>query len=80
MFLSAQFTLPITENMSDFTFNLRPAAPHGLDILSAERGGSSVDVEQLAQHFHHRGGFRERQRRVLAVIEKHPLFSKNPIY
>ena len=62
--------------MSDFTHNLKPAGPQGSDILAAERARSDVNVPQLAHHLLHRDDFLARQKRVLAVLEKNPLFSK----
>ena len=62
--------------MSDFTFNLKPAGCQGPGILAAERSRSDVCVAQLAHHLLHRGDFLARQERVLAVVEKNPLFSK----
>lgn len=62
--------------MSDFTRELKPAGPQGPDILAAERARSDVNTPQLAHHLLHRDGFLDRQERVLAVVEKNPLFSK----
>src|SRR5882757_483738 len=62
--------------MTDFTSSLMPAGPQGPDILAAERAGSDVNVEQLANHLLHRGEFRARQKKILAVLESNPLFSK----
>lgn len=62
--------------MSDFTISLKPPEPQGPDILRAERARSQVNVPQLAHHLLHRDDFLARQQRVLAVVEKNPLFSK----
>ncbi len=62
--------------MSDFTVKLKPSEPQGPDILRAERARSHVNVSQLAHHLLHRDDFLARQERVLAVVEKNPLFSK----
>lgn len=62
--------------MSDFSADLRPADPQGPDILARERGGSNINVSQLAQHLFQRDGFLERQEKILRVIENRPYFSK----
>lgn len=62
--------------MTDFTIKLEPAEPQGRDILARERARSDVNVQQLAHHLLHRDGFLTRQERVLAIVEKNPLFSK----
>ena len=62
--------------MSDFTVNLKPSGPPGPDTLTAERARSRVNVPQLAHHLLQRDDFLARQARVLAVVEKVPLFSK----
>ncbi|OJJ55459.1 hypothetical protein ASPSYDRAFT_158588 [Aspergillus sydowii CBS 593.65] len=62
--------------MSDFSADLRPADPQGPDILARERGGSNINVSQLAQHLFQRDGFLERQEKILMVIENRPYFSK----
>jgi acyl-CoA oxidase len=62
--------------MSDFTASLKPAEPQGPALLAAERGLSTIDDEKLANHLFHRGNFLEKQKVVLAVLEKRPIFSK----
>ncbi|KAK5074473.1 hypothetical protein LTR70_005400 [Exophiala xenobiotica] len=62
--------------MSDFVLKLKPAEPQGPDILAAERARSQVNVPQLAHHLLQRNGFLDRQKKVLAVLKKNPLFSK----
>jgi acyl-CoA oxidase len=62
--------------MPDFTRKLEPAGPQGPDILAAERAQSDVNIPQLAHHLLHRDDFLARQERVLAIVEKNPLFSK----
>lgn len=62
--------------LSDFTIKLKPAEPQGRDILATERARSNVNVQQLAHHLLHRDRFLARQERVLAIVEKNPLFSK----
>lgn len=62
--------------MSDFSADLRPADPQGPDILARERGGSNINVSQLAQHLFQRDGFLERQEKILRAIENRPYFSK----
>jgi acyl-CoA oxidase len=62
--------------MSDFSAELKPAEPQGPALLNAERGQSSIDVEQLANHLLSRGDFLQRQNKVLPILEKRPIFSK----
>lgn len=62
--------------MSDFSGELKPADPQGPVVLSKERNRSSIDVERLAHHLLHRGGFLERQRKILSIISNRALFSK----
>jgi len=65
--------------MPDFTDRLRPAEPTGPDTLAKERAGSSLPVDQLAQHLldGDGSGFLERQARVLEVLRREKLFSKD---
>ncbi|KAH9826779.1 Peroxisomal acyl-coenzyme A oxidase 1 [Teratosphaeria destructans] len=63
--------------MPDFTDNLKPAAPHGSDILATERSQSDVPVDELSRHLLCRNDFLHRQDRVLKVLEKDPLFNKS---
>jgi acyl-CoA oxidase len=62
--------------MSDFSDELKPADPQGPDLLSMERSRSDINVEALAHHLMHRGGHLERQKKILPVLEKRPIFSK----
>ncbi|KAK5056228.1 hypothetical protein LTR84_012781 [Exophiala bonariae] len=62
--------------MADFIIKLKPAEPQGRKILETERARSDLNVNQLAHHLLHRDNFLDRQERVLAIIEKNPLFSK----
>lgn len=62
--------------MSDFSDELRPAEPQGPAILLQERSKSNINVDQLAQHLLHRGEHLTRQKKILSVIEKRPIFSK----
>ncbi|OJJ05933.1 hypothetical protein ASPVEDRAFT_308436 [Aspergillus versicolor CBS 583.65] len=62
--------------MSDFSADLCPADPQGPDILARERGGSNINVSQLAQHLFQRDGLLERQKKILKIIENRPYFSK----
>jgi acyl-CoA oxidase len=61
---------------SDFSVNLQPAEPSGPSILAQERAGSNVNVEQLAKHLLSRDDFLERQKRIVAILEKIPYFCK----
>jgi acyl-CoA oxidase len=62
--------------MSDFTDQLKPARD-GTAALEAERDGSAINVTELARHLLARDGFLERQERVLKVLSKQKLFSKD---
>lgn len=62
--------------MSDFSDELKPAEPQAPAILEQERSRSNLSVDQLAQHLLSRGGFLERQGKILQVIENRPIFSK----
>lgn len=62
--------------MSDFSDELKPADPQGPDILTQERMRSDINVEQLAQHLFHRGDFLQRQKKILNIVEKVKVFSK----
>jgi acyl-CoA oxidase len=64
---------------ADFTDRLRPAEPTGPDTLATERVGSSLPVEQLAQHLldSDGSGFLQRQERVLQVLRREKVFSKD---
>jgi len=61
--------------MPDFTDNLKPAYD-GAAIIAAERARSSIDVDELSRHLLSRNGFLERQARIVTILEKEPLFSK----
>lgn len=61
--------------MADFTDNLKPLYD-GTATLQTERDGSHIDVDQLAHYLLGRDGFLERQNKVLAVLSKEKLFSK----
>jgi acyl-CoA oxidase len=62
--------------MSDFSDKLQPLQPSGTEILSHERASSDIDIDQLANHLLHRNDFLDRQRRILAELERHTVFSK----
>jgi len=62
--------------MADFTDHLKPAHD-GTATLQAERDGSGIDVHQLAQHLLGRDDFLKRQEKVLRVLSKEKLFSKD---
>lgn len=62
--------------MPDFSDNLKPASPTGPEILSKERGQSDVPIDELSQHLLSRNDFLSRQKRVLPIVEKDPLFKK----
>lgn len=60
-----------------FPDNLRPREPSGPSLLAKERSGSDISVAQLGRHISADTGFLERQARVLAVLEKEPVFDKS---
>ncbi|KAK3719470.1 hypothetical protein LTR37_004328 [Vermiconidia calcicola] len=62
--------------MRDFTDDLKPASPHGTTILTNERSQSDVPEDELAEHLLSRNDFLGRQKRILRVLEKDPLFEK----
>jgi hypothetical protein len=62
--------------MADFTDHLKPAHD-GTAALKAERDGSAIGVSQLARHLLGRDGFLERQEKVLKVLSKEKVFSKD---
>lgn len=61
--------------MPDFTDSLRPAES-SIELRNKERARSDIDVKQLAEHLLSRDGFLERQKRMLAIVEVQPVFSK----
>ena len=61
--------------MPDFTDNLKPAQD-GTAILTKERSQSDVPEEELSKHLLSRNGFLDRQKRILRVLGKDPLFNK----
>lgn len=62
--------------MPDFSDDLRPSQPDGPSILAHERSQSNLSVQELGQHLLSSDGFLERQSRILSIIEKDPMFSK----
>jgi acyl-CoA oxidase len=62
--------------MADFTAELKPASPGGPETLVQERAQSNINVDQLAQHLLFRDDFLARQKKVLAELEKYPVYSK----
>ncbi|PVH87408.1 acyl-CoA oxidase [Cadophora sp. DSE1049] len=63
--------------MSDFTKYLKPAGPTGPDTLAKERQQSLISTDALAQHLFAGDEFVERQQRILKILEKEKLFSKD---
>ncbi|OAG37860.1 hypothetical protein AYO21_07966 [Fonsecaea monophora] len=61
--------------MADFTQRLKPADPQCTQILADERARSSIDTEQLARHLL-ADEFLERQKRILRILAREPVFSK----
>ncbi|KAI8682254.1 Acyl-coenzyme A oxidase [Fusarium keratoplasticum] len=59
----------------DWADRLKPASPDGPKSLAAERAGSTVDVDALANHILG-AEYLERQERVLAILQKDKIFSK----
>ncbi|KAJ5439609.1 uncharacterized protein N7458_010607 [Penicillium daleae] len=62
--------------MPDFTDKLRPTQPDGPTTLARERGQSNLSVHELSKHLFSADGFLERQARILPIVQKEPLFSK----
>lgn len=62
--------------MPDFTDKLRPSQPDGPTTLARERGQSNINVDELSQHLLAADGFLDRQARILPLLQREPLFSK----
>ncbi|KAF1993754.1 acyl-CoA oxidase [Amniculicola lignicola CBS 123094] len=62
--------------MSDFTSSLKPRYD-GPATLAAERNGSSINIPELSKHLLSRDGFLSRQEKVLQVLKRDRLFSKD---
>jgi acyl-CoA oxidase len=62
--------------MADFTDKLQPADPQAPSILARERASSCIDVDQLAKHLLWRNDFLGRQKEILPILERVPIFSK----
>ncbi|OAR02537.1 hypothetical protein LLEC1_02439 [Akanthomyces lecanii] len=60
-----------------FPDHLKPKEPSGPSLLEKERRQSPVAVDALGKHIFAGTGFLERQARVLAAMEKEPLFDKS---
>jgi acyl-CoA oxidase len=63
--------------MRDFTDHLRPSQPDGPTTLARERAQSSINVEELGQHLLSADGFLERQARVLSILQREPILTKD---
>lgn len=70
---SSNFT--VMTRPQDWADRLKPASPDGPKSLAAERAGSTVDVDALANHILG-AEYLERQERVLAILQKDKIFSK----
>ncbi|KAJ5692906.1 Acyl-CoA oxidase [Penicillium macrosclerotiorum] len=62
--------------MPDFTDKLRPSQPDGSVTITREREQSNVSVDELSHYLLSSDGFLERQARILSILLKEPLFSK----
>ena len=58
--------------------NLKPASPDGATSLAAERAGSNVDVDALAEHLLG-SQYLEQQERIVSILQSEKLFSKAQI-
>lgn len=63
------------ERTTDFTANLKPAAPSGAETIAEERARSAIDVQALSKHLLG-DEFLERQKRILELLQDEKLFSK----
>jgi hypothetical protein len=63
-------------SMADFTDRLKPAHD-GTATLRAERNGSGIHVDELANHLLSRDEFLERQKKVLSVLSQDKIFDKD---
>ncbi|KAI9708723.1 MAG: hypothetical protein M1820_003678 [Bogoriella megaspora] len=61
--------------MRDFTDDLRPLHD-GPATLAAERALSNIDTDELSKHLLAQDGFLERQQRIVKLLEKEKVFSK----
>ncbi|KAL1845759.1 hypothetical protein Plec18170_009562 [Paecilomyces lecythidis] len=62
--------------MPDFTDRLRPSQPDGPSTLAREREQSNISVDELGRHLLADNGFLERQARILPIVQREALFSK----
>jgi len=62
--------------MEDFTDHLKPAKPRGPETLAKERNQSPIDATALGNHLLSSDGFLERQERILKLVQKEKLLSK----
>lgn len=62
--------------MPDFTDKLRPSQPDGPTTLARERQESKISVDELGRHLLSSDGFLERQARILPILQREPLLSK----
>ena len=60
---------------SDFTTELKPAAPDGATIIEAERNRSNVKIDQLSKHLL-TSDYLQRQRRIVDILCREVIFSK----
>ena len=72
----ASCVLPQSFTMPDYAEGRKPIFPDGSTMLARERAGSQVNAEELSRHLLSRNGFLDRQRRILAMLQREPLLSK----
>ncbi|KAJ5092903.1 hypothetical protein N7456_008764 [Penicillium angulare] len=63
--------------MPDFTDKLRPSQPDGPTTLARERAQSSISIDELGNHLLSSDGFLQRQARILSILQREPLLSKD---
>ncbi|KAF5012777.1 hypothetical protein FDECE_1197 [Fusarium decemcellulare] len=62
----------------DWVDQLKPASPDGPSSLAAERAGSAVDIDALANHVLG-AEYLERQQRILTILQQEKIFSKEAV-
>lgn len=67
--------LDMSKHNLDWVGRLKPDAPDGATTIAIERSRSNIDVDSLSQHLLGTE-FLECQGRILALLQKDPLFSK----
>ncbi len=80
-FLLSCHLLPsaIMSQIPQWVRELKPSGPQGSELLKQERDNSNVNVDQLANFLHTKEG-RQRQTRILKVLQSEKVFDKSQNY